>query len=518
MPCRLACIAVLLLLGGAYAAARDDPPPKTFRVGGTQRDMATHAAVGPGGGLYVVGAYTGRTDFDPSTAAATAQRARLDKPSSRRRMNAFLACYGADGRFAWARALGASGMNVARCVAVSDDGTVCVTGHFSGRMDFDPQDPPDEEDTFTTQQGRDAFIACYTPDGEFLWARCFGDADVAPKGSKELAVEWSEGIRGAVFDADQNVYAVGMFRGTIDLDPGPETVERKSREDSRDIFVVSLDKQGAYRWGRTYGGAGTDQGHSIALGPKDELLVGGCFSAVVKFDPRPSASSIVSAGGMDAFVLWLDRSGGFRRAATWGGPRDDQVLGGGLAADRRGAVYASGDFSGEADLDPGAEEALYKSEGARDAFLLKLGADGVLDWAVTLGGDRIDSAYDLCLTSSDHVVVVGRFHGTADADPSRRKKILRSGGSGGATDAFVACYSAKGALRWAHALGAKVSGPTKMTSAKGVGALPGGDVIVVGNFHRTLDADPSRKKVLLQSLGDTDVFVVRYDAKGKLVR
>ncbi len=511
-------VLILLLLSATIAAAKDEPPPRTFRVGGTQRDMAMHAATGPAGELYVVGAYTGRSDFDPATAAKTAQRARLDKPSDLRRMNAFLARYEPDGRFAWVRGLGASGTNIARCVTVSDEGVVCVTGHFSGTMDFDPQDPPDEEDTYRTGQGRDAFITCYTPDGEFLWARCFGDEDIAPKGSKELAVEWSEGIRGAVFDGDENLYAVGMYRGTIDLDPGPGTREVTSQEGSRDIFVVSLDKRGAFRWGRSYGGRGSDQGHAIALAPKDGLLVGGCFSEMVHFDPKRSAGSQLSAGGMDAFVLWLDRSGGYRRVVTWGGPQDDQVLGGGLAADKKGVVYAAGDFSATVDFDPGPKKDKRKTEGARDAFVLRVEEDGTYGWAATFGGDRLDAANDLCLTSSGHVVVAGRFHGDMDVDPGRRKRILRSSGTGGATDAFVVAYDAKGKVRWAHALGPKISGPGKMTRAQGVASFTGGDVVVVGNFYRSFDADPSRKQVLLQSLGDMDVFVVRYDAKGKLVR
>ncbi len=507
-----------LVVLAATSARGEDEVRGTFRFGGTARDMAWAAAGTSDGGLFVVGSFIGKTDFDPSTAAKSAEALKAAEPPPAQRLDAFLASYDAKGRFVWAVTMGGSGTNLALSVAVGGDGVVCVAGNFEGKVDFDRRDPPDEEDTLETRSGRDAFVACYDLDGEFLWVRGFGDEDKRRKGDRRRAVEFSESIRGVAIDADANVYAIGMFSGTLDLEPGDDLVERTSTSGSRDVFVVSLDPRGAYRWGFTLGGTGMDQGQAIALRPGGGFVIGGCFSVAVDFDPGKEVDFGVAAGRQDAFVAWYDKDRAFERQVTFGAEGIDQVMDGCLAVDDSDATYVAGEISGLVDVDPGRKMLALDCRGKSDAFVVRYKKNGRPDWAFSLGGSGADSVHALCLRPKGGVALTGRFQGKVDFDPGRRKTLLDAPGTAGATAAYVAAFDAKKKLRWARALGTDADGARKLTRGAGVIQRGDGGLTAVGTFYGSIDVDPTSEKRMLSNLGDADVYVVRYDAKGNPLR
>jgi len=511
----LLCVA---LVAAATAQADDDKVRGTFRFGGTARDMAFAAAGSSDGSLFVVGSFVGKADFDPTTAGQTALDAKDAEAPPARRLDGYLASYSAKGRFNWVVTMGGSGTNLAVTVAMGGDGVVCVGGSFEGTVDFDRRDPPDDEDTLATEAGRDAFVACYNLDGEFLWVRGFGDEDERRPKDPRSAVEFSESIRGVAIDADANVYAIGMFSGTIDLDPTEGLAQRRSVSGSRDAFVVSLDKRGEYRWGLALGGKGMDQGHAIALRRGGGVVVGGGFSDVVDFDVGTEREFGISAGSMDAYVAWYGASGAFEHLVTFGSAGTDQVMDGCLTVDAGGATHVAGEFTGRVNVDPGNKGLMLDSQGRSDVFVVRYAQDGDLDWAFSLGGAGADSVHGLCLRAKGGVGVTGRFEGRVDFDPGRRKSWLEAPGTSGSTAAFVAAFGAKKKLRWARALGAVVEGPRTLTRGAGVFPRNDGGLTAVGTFYGNLDVDPSRKKRILTNLGKSDVYVVRYDAKGKPLR
>jgi hypothetical protein len=497
-------LALALLLA---VAASGDETRNTFCLGGAQRDYPGGVAVDGAGNLFVVGAFEETVDFDPGPGSAP------QISSGRRRTDAFVAKYDREGRFLWVTAFGGTDMDYARCVKADGEGNVLVAGHYSGTVDFEPRDERKAHDTLATRSGRNAFVAKYGPDGKLVWVRGFGDEDHATPGSKRPDVEWSEGGRDIAVDEQGNLYLVGLFRGVIDLDPGDGKVERECVSDSQDGYCVSLDKDGAYRWGFTLGGPGIDQCRAVALGPNQTVLVAGCFSETVKFGGNPTRSK----GSLDAYLAWYGRDGTFQRCVAWGGYGMDQVNDGAVAMDAEGAVYAAGAFKGKLDFDSTKKKVLRSSDGT-DAFLLRYRPQGELDWVIRLGAGGTDSAHDVCIDAAGNVVVTGRFQKRVDFAPGRRKKFLGAKGTAGASHAFTATYDARGKLVWARSLGADISGAVKLTRGTGLASRPDGHLIVMGTFFGKLDADPGRGKLILQGAGSSDMFVVRYDKAGQVVR
>jgi len=511
----LALLLLPLLAGGARADATG-----TFRLGGAGRDYAFDLARDGEGNLFLAGAFTGTVDFDPGPEVAERTSRESGEPTgpTQGRMDAFVVKYDAEGKLAWVLVLGGSGVNVAQSLAVDDAGGLVVGGHFSGSVDFDPSDPPDAQDTLDAVVGRDAFVARYEADGALRWVVGIGDEDSAPPGSRELPVEWSEGVRDVALDAQGRVYAVGMFRGTVDLDPSEETVARTSVGDSRDAFLVSYDEDGRYRWDVVIASDGPDQAHAVAVGPQGRLVVGGVIGGTLDFDPGPGEAVAACAGAWDAFLAWYDADGTFERVRAWGGPGYDQVATSSVSYDPSGAVYAAGDFSGRIDFDRvGRKREPREAEGVSDAFLLRFEPEGDLGWVLTLGAGGMDKAEALTRDRVGNVVVTGFFRDRVDFAPGGRRKFLEAAGKAGATDAFVASYDERGKLRWASAIGAEVDGPRSLTRGTGLAPGAGEDVLVTGVFFGSPDLDPGRKTLLLPNQGEADVFVVRYDGKGRVV-
>ena len=84
----------------------------------------------------------------------------------------------------------------------------------------------------------------------------------------------------------------------------------------------------------------------------------------------------------------------------------DHDAGGGVAMNSVGEVCVTGwtdspDFPTVDALDP-------SLTGFRDAFVMKLSAeDGSITYSTFLGGDYVDSAYDIVVNSADEMIVVG---------------------------------------------------------------------------------------------------------------
>lgn len=483
-------IGVILLLAATVRAGG------TFSLAGPAADYAGDIALDARGNLYVVGGFGGVVDFDPGEGSEPRTAAGATRP------DAFVAKYDAGGRLCWALTFGSKEMDFARCVAVSREGFVYVAGHHSGTIDLGGGHRVE------TKRGRNVFLLKLAADGSVLWLRSFGDEDAD--------IEESEDARDIALDSKGNLYLVGIFRGTIDLDPGDGKVERTSVADSHDGFLVSLTPDGKYRWGFCTGAEGPDWTRAVAVGPDDVVLIGGCFCGTVDFDPGEGKAEATSDGQFDAFLAWIASDGRFLQVATWGGYGIDHINDRSIAVDAAGAVYVSGEFKGKCDFAPGARKHVVSSDGV-DGYVARFDREGELSWVIPLGAGGMDSAHSLCLAPNGSVVVTGRFQKLVDFAPGRPKHLLGAKGTAGATHAFLAVYSAEGKLAWARALGDKVSGVVKLTRGNAVAVRPNGHVVLLGTYFGDLDVAPGRRKRILAGRGSADLFVVEYDARGALV-
>ena len=177
-----------------------------------------------------------------------------------------------------------------------------------------------------------------------------------------------------------------------------------------------------------------------------------------------------------------------------------------LALTADGGVVVAGAFTGSTDFDPGeGSTTLTATKGRRSLFVAEYDADGELVWAqaVTGKGNFLPAAVAV---RGEQIVVAGSFNGTLDFDPGDGVFNLKSAGS---YDVAVVRFDADG--QW---LSAGRIGGRSDDRARDVAIDSAGRVHLVGQFKKTIDADPGSGVLALTSAGSNDGLIVRFDVAG----
>jgi len=148
---------------------------------------------------------------------------------------------------------------------------------------------------------------------------------------------------------------------------------------SGDVWILKLTDAGSLRWGRTYGGSGDDK--AVAM----EETSDGCYIVAGQTDS-------FGAGSYDFWVLKLSSNGGIKWQKAYGGSSSDlayaiqETIDGGYII--AGSTWSFG-------------------EGGSDIWILKLNPEGVVEWQKTYGGSLDDGAYSLGRTIDGGYIVAG---------------------------------------------------------------------------------------------------------------
>jgi alpha-tubulin suppressor-like RCC1 family protein len=194
-------------------------------------------------------------------------------------------------------------------------------------------------------------------------------------------------------------------------------------------------------------------------------------------------------------------------AKRMGGVYEDQANS--VAVDSEGNIYAAGFFSGTVDFDPGLGVFNLTESGGRDIFISKLTSTGDFIWAKRIGGAGTDEARSIVVNDNGDVFVTGFFGGNIDFDPGSAVYDISSRGG---FDVFVVKLNGAGDFIWAKSIGG-----TNYEMGMGIAFDGSGNLLVVGNFYGTMDADPSGNTFNLISNGDADVFICKIDSIGNFL-
>lgn len=432
---------LLFLVFGTLNAQYSSPPwawAKTFY--GTHLLESPAIAVDPSGrgAVYTAGSYSGTVDFDPGIGIFNLNQLGLYG-------DIFISKLDGNGNFVWAKQINGSpgGSCYAYSIKVdpSGSGDVYTTGVFYGSVDFDPG-----PGTFILRNSgfpvckADVFISKLDSSGNFKWAKSFGGTD------EELG-------RSIAFDpfGKGNVYILGSFKGTIDVNPNADSFKLTS-VGLFDFFITKLDSEGNFVWAKSIGGKYSDTGFAMAVDPKNgDVCVTGEFRRQVNFNPADS-SHILNAGPYPAiFILKLDSEGNFVWAKPIGGPSNAGSAGYAIAIDPNGNgdIYTTGNFKGEIDFNSGNSRNFHlSSTGREDVFISKLDNSGNFVWAAAMGGISDDKGNAIAFDPADEggVYIMGNFTKTADLDPGKNVFNLTAVHS---NDMFIAKLYNTGDFEWA---------------------------------------------------------------------
>ena len=191
-------------------------------LGGVNFDTGTSLAVDTSGNVYTTGTFLGTADFDPGSGTSNLISGQSD--------DIFISKLDSNGNFIWARSMGGEYFDQSLSLDIDTSGNVYTTGHFTDSADFDPGP---EAYNLTTAVGGDSdiFISKLDSNGSFVWARGMGSG------------LFDSGY-GLALDPSGNVHTTGIFRGTVDFDPGAG-IANLTTVGGLDIFVHKI-QEGAF--------------------------------------------------------------------------------------------------------------------------------------------------------------------------------------------------------------------------------------------------------------------------------
>lgn len=312
---------------------------------------------------------------------------------------------------------------------------------------------------------------------------------------------------GTVVDASGNVYVSGHFADTLDFDPSSTAATRLGSDMAPDAFLAKYDPSGNLLWAKHIEGSTMPiYIQDMAVDGQGAVYLTGYFGGTVDFDPGVGVSSLTATGPFDIFLAKFDATGSFQWAHSFGGPTVD--FGYGIATDAADNVIITGYFLVSADFDPSVNTAMLTSmSGSPDAFVAKYNSSGAYLWAMNLGsGTSQDQGNAVAVDDQDNIFVSGFFGGTTDFDPSTNTANITSAG---ASDMFIAKYTAAGNYVWAIGGGGSAG-----DAGEDVHLDAQGNVYLTGTFQGTAQFDPGGTAPSLVSAGNKDVFVAKYSNNG----
>jgi hypothetical protein len=411
-----------------WAKAIDGPSP-------VSQVIIAASTIDPSGSIYLTGKFRGKIDFDPGPDTFSLLSTRLD--------DVFIVKLDSTGKFLWANSVGGSSFDAGSSLVNDDNGNVYISGRFSGTADFDPG-----PDTFNLSSigNQNAFILKIDSEGKFVWAKsmeglgntdegdvirmdAFGDlyiggwfqytADfdpgpdsfkIASKGAMDGFIQkidslgnfiWAKSIGGIgdervssiETDDSGNIYSSGIFHGTVDFDPGPDSV-KLTASGNYARFIQKLNRNGQFVWVKLLSGLNHFNQESITLDGLGNIYRTGQFGTKQDFDPGETVFNLTNRGQYDAFIQKLDTNGNFIWAKSLGSASSE--VGTSIVTDTAGNVYVGGYFGGTVDVDPGFGLDNRHTNGSYDNFIIKLKHDSCSDFYAVY-----DSISDItCLDSA----------------------------------------------------------------------------------------------------------------------
>jgi len=375
--------------------------------GGTQDDAGYCIAVDKSGALYIAG-YTG----SPSGIATTG----ASQPVPGGYYDAFLTKFSSAGQRIWGTYFGGSGDDRAYGVGADGPGAVMITGYTSSDTGIATKGAC--QTSFGGGVG-DVFIARYTSSGEKQWSTYYGGtgddrgnaitadnagniyvtgitssiSGIATPGSFQQVFQGSTSdafvarfspggvlswasyagasceAHGIAIDSQADIIITGETSDSIHF-AGPNAYQALYGGGTSDAFVSKVTSTGYLLWNTYFGGEKNDYGYAIAVDDSQQIIITGRTNSSTGIVYAGAYKTIYGGGSSDAFVAKYTPFGILEWGTYYGGQGTD--LGYGVATDRYGNIYVSGQTSSLSDIaTPGASQ--QQEGGSDDAFIAKFG-------------------------------------------------------------------------------------------------------------------------------------------------
>ncbi|MBX2973020.1 MAG: HYR domain-containing protein, partial [Flavobacteriales bacterium] len=364
------------------------------------------------------------------------------------------------GNVLWYSPIIGSDQETAENLAIAPDGTVYVTGAFSGSCYFFSAGSSTlGQQLISLSSSKDIYLAAFSPSGTFLWARQVGN------GNDDLFPDIAADATG--------ISLTGAYRGS--LTAGSQTSSTSLSTTTYNIFVIRFDLSGTQQWMVTGGTGSDDQPANIKSDDSRTYLGAVAGNTNLRwFGPGNTLLNSSTQTRSDHVIAAFNTNGSWAWGMSINDPSNSVVGYPNLALACSG-LYMAGAVGGGSSFPAG----ITTANSHPHAYLMRLNpADGTVDWVktgtVSSGGDRFNPR-DITAGKNGLLHIGGTYDGTATYGSS---SITSANG----TDLFVLTTDTDGTLKRLTAINS--SGEQYLS---GIAADAYGGMIIAGSFNTALN-------------------------------
>lgn len=180
-----------------------------------------------------------------------------------------------------------------------------------------------------------------------------------------------------------------------------------------DFWIIKLNAKGGEEWQKTIGGSGQDEVTCMVRTRDGGFVVGGTSSSDKSGDKTEDGF-----GGLDYWVMKLDKNGKIVWQKTFGGQYNDELRS--IAATDDGGFLLGGS-SNSSPLNNATAGAFGGTKignclGEHDYWIIKIDIDGNEQWQKTIGGKGDDELYVVHTTADGNYVLGGNSNSESGED------------------------------------------------------------------------------------------------------
>ena len=260
-----------------------------------------------------------------------------------------------------------------------------------------------------------------------------------------------------------------------------------------DYWLWKMDEKGNLDWQKSFGGNQVDLLQSIAITSDGGFILGGTSSSNKGNDKLEDCK-----GQEDFWVIKLNAKGQELWQKTIGGSDMEKLLS--IAQTKDGSYILGGTSSSNASADL-EKNPFGKSEDSRgnlDFWIVKLKADGSMQWQKTIGGQYVDELKSISQTKDGGYILGGYSNSPVSGDKTEANF--------GLGDYWIVKIDETGTIEWQRTLGGD-----KDDNLFTLSQTKDGGFIVGGNSNS--GATNSKSK---SSQNGSDFWVLKLDEKGEI--
>jgi hypothetical protein len=354
----------------------------------------------------------------------------------------------------WQKALGGTGLEVAYSIKRTSDGGYIVAGETNSN----------NGDVSGNYGGTDCWVVKLSFSGAVEWKKILGgsanerygfiiqtsdggyivsigsrsnDGDASGNHGKEDAwiaklsssgtIDWQKSIGGTENDLGSSIIQVSSGGYLIAGVTSSNNGDVSGNHGGSDLWIIKLNINGGIEWQRTLGGTSNEQANSVVEVENENFVIAG---------RTESNNGDVSGnhGGSDFWVIKINNSGHLIWQKTLGGSAYDQATS--VTSSSDGGYVISG-------LVDSIDGDVSGNHGSTDCWVVKINANGIVEWKKSLGGSGADVGVSIFQTF-DGGYIMGGYSNSNDGDVS---------GNHGSSDCWVVKLDNIGGIEWQKSLG-----------------------------------------------------------------